>query len=1336
MSLEDIREKEPTIATPSAHQLADSPAEWESKFRFHVATYVTVADVHSRWSAILNNLLNHRSVTGLIYADKGYGKTSTGASLWQSAEAKQIVAVPPFAWNSLADMLTATHGWICYRLQPTMPELIPDLEKKHRAVVEVDEETLAQRMVSEDGLSYEEARKAIRRLKREGRLLYVLSPYQLLDYLRLATQTLLKAGYKGLLILPDEFELFKNNPDTAQNYQQLKDFIFGLYGEENLPIGCVAFTYNRTFADIELRASQILDRFNKPEGSLINLEQFYGQTEFAKHLWEKLAISCSLSDLERNAIDDKVLDALGQFLRHARSRELISGPRSVVRTFRRAAHHYIARKTPYSLLDFCDDFLSGGISYGAKESEVVSAQTQIIALPGIQNNVEKQKLIKLLCVHPEGIPKEIFQEHDIPDPVRETVIQDLLGQHVITKVTGPTLTCYRDDLLGVDELNEILKILRASFIPTDREFHRGAVRAFNKHVLSTIFTKKTGASLGWVKTHEATGNQGLHYRRDLKGTVSPEYPERTLTVNIATEIMSIVPPSESQFSTTFILDTIGDADKVCHITANTLEFRFNIKHPIDAQKIPADIGKLGELFLPESITPLLLLSILDFFDDVSIISRVEGAKQDTEVNFLKKQILDELTRYFFSPEVKAGAVFELPELSANFASLPAGKDFIEGALRILIPKKFPEYSAVATSAQWKRYLDAYSHTLSNAPTLGVKHGIEPIRTTNPNVPQLFKVSGVNAFRNFHNVVGRELLRVDDNSGKPIEVQNKNEPVAVYFTRHPLENRLVKQLQNSTKAITIDTAEVNAVELSTVYQHGAELGYLNEEIDALIAVLKARGMADRQNVAGLEYLYLVERFISFGELKAKLEGLEQIASLAQLNGFTFQCENLATAQASAQTIGIESDEVRKDALRQELNSAETNLNNHCEERVRTELNILKQKVSDIETLQIEVPHLLNLTTGHPLTEFSQILFQNIQLKVKSAYTKISQEIWGIRARVRETCDREIGTYESNQTSQNAIETAVRLRDYRSRVDADIKRLIQARNDVRALSDFFEHWRVLASQIEYDKQLMMDTLEDAVVQNLINRLDIMQRDIRQHLADNRMSLQDVLGNHEYFKTQCLAIKDEFNQFLTERKDAFIAYQSSIAEQLRHVSETPLALVDFNPIDSEGCYQKVRKNAVAKLNSVVDEVQSESDQRKRELLKPIEVFKVPKALRTKAIQLREGFGKLDEEFQNVRCELTPEEVDIKLPEWVDKLLSKLEEGQPLADRRRQIERELDELVPDLSLKAQRLRDELAHTGDFTELIVRLRSDGSFNSAKEILESLEELYEANLVNLTVRGR
>ena len=418
MPLADIIQKEPLITTPSAHDIASSPQRWETSFGIHVATYFAIPEVEKKWSAILNNLLNEKSATGLIYADTGYGKTITGASLWKAAEEKGIVAVPPFIRNSLADLLTATHGWVCYRLQTTRPELIPELEQKHQAVVEVDEEALAQKFAREDGIPLDQARRLIDRLKADGRLLDKCSPHQLLNYLRFATEILLQSNYKGLLILPDEFELFKQNPDTAQNFTYLKDFIFGVHGERRLPIGCVALTYRRTFADIEIGSSHILARFNKPEGSLIDLEQAYGQTDFAKHLWDNLAVSCMLSPSERKAINSNVLNALGQFLRHTRSRDLMSGPRSVVATFNRAARHYSENNRSYSLFDFCEDYLSGHISFSGQHVATAQAHTQIMALP-LVNNEARRKFVKLLCVHPEGIHLPYFKRMGFPNRINK-----------------------------------------------------------------------------------------------------------------------------------------------------------------------------------------------------------------------------------------------------------------------------------------------------------------------------------------------------------------------------------------------------------------------------------------------------------------------------------------------------------------------------------------------------------------------------------------------------------------------------------------------------------------------------------------------------------------------------------------------------------------------------------------------------------------------------------------------------------------------------------------------------------------------------------------------------
>ena len=1285
--------------------MAKVPHEQEEKFKFHVETYVAIANVKSRWDAILNNLLNRKSATGLIYADTGYGKTSTGVSLWNYAEEKGIVAVPPFIWNSLADLLIATHGWICYRLKHTRPELIPNLEEKYEAVIAVGEEVLVRRMSHEKHLSIEQAQEATAFVKAEGLLREELSPRGLMDYLRFATKQVLMAGYEGLLILPDEFQLFRNNPDTAQNYDRLKQFIFGIHGEEKLPIGCVALTYRETFASIkESEYNYILARFAKPTGNLIDLQNLYGEPGFAKNLWNKLANLCGLSPLERGAIDDDVLDALGQFLRHSRARELMSGPRSVVEVFRRAALHYTEKKRSYSLFDFCEDYLVGNIAFSSQHTEAAQAHTQIMALPNV-NTPEKQKTVKLLCVHPEGVPSELFQKHGISDSDSQTVVQSLLGQHVITKGTStPTLACYRDDLLGVDSLNEILKQLRERFRPEDKTAHRTAVRAFYKHILPQILTpRKQGTLLGWTGMQEPIENGTNGFTMNLTGTLPNlrEFPNRTLRVDISTqEIISDPSTSEPQLQVRFLLNTTRDATNTCYITANELEFQFDIRKPISPQKVPEDIGKLTELFLPANITPLLLLCILDFFDEESTIAIVKGVKQETQVDFLTDRIRSELISYFFSPEVKNSIIEHATEL----ASVSAGRTFVEGMLKVLIPKQFPEYYAVAIAKGWDNNLGAYRDALSKGHSLRVRQGIDSVKGGS----KLFNMGQV-AFDNFRASVARNLLKVDQITGSRDEQD-------ISFIFHPFEESCVERLDNSPITILVDGKKVKAEELSGVYQNTKNLGYLDEEVDALLSILKARGIADQQQVRGTEYLYLVETSINFANLTTKLEGIEDSVTLAESNGFTYQCNNLSSARTLVGTLGIENDEGQKDELRQNLNSAEVHLKHKCAEWLKTGHENLRQKINVLESLHLQVPPVLEQNTGHPLTEFSQILFQSVQSEVKRAYTKISDRIRKIQGRVREICDQEVVTYQSDQRPSKAIETASRLQQTCCSVDADMKKLNQEREKAQELYRLFEPWRVLAHQIEGGRQLMADSPADPVVQNLIDRLDRVQRDIRQNLADSRMSTRNILSNHEHFQTLVVTIKTEFDEFLGGKEKAFIAYQANIEKLLRDVIDTPHIGVKWNPTDSEGCYRNTREKAVEKLKkNVIDAAQDKLGNLIRDLRGPIETYAVPDSLKTSAMQLHQDVEQYAEEFQKIRSDLIIENLDQQLSTWISELVSLRQKGEGILNRQQEIETDMAGFRNQLNPSTQRLHD----------AVNPLLDDGTFNSPNEIIERLEELYQ-----------
>ena len=1356
MALDDIIQKSVVVDTPSASDLAAKPEEWASRFRFHVGTHVAIADMTDKWDAILKNILRERSATGLIHADTGYGKTSTAASLWNYAEQSEIVTVPPFAWNSIADMLIATHGWVCHRLTVKRPDLIPDLEQQYKTLIESSDEDRARRTSQEEDIPLDHARRAVQSLKAQGELADSISVNRLIDYLRKATETLLEADYKGLLILPDEFELFANtNPDIAKNFSELKDFIFPIFQEESLPIGCVVLTYSRTFSEIQLREPHIFARFNKPEGSLIDLEQAYGKIEndksFAHELWEKLSIACSLSNKEQNAIDSDVLFALGQFLGHQRTTQLISGPRSVVATLRQAAIHYTKTQRPYSIFDFCEHYISQGlICFNNQETDTVKAYTSIMNQPIIGGDEAKQQVVKLLCVCPDGVPEELFKKHGISDKDRSAVVEGLLGTHVITKIVGPTLIHYKDDLQSGDALIELLKVLRNQYNPASGETYRAAVRSFANFILPEIFTQSVGASsTGWSGLKEMEGDIEPTFQALLRGTSLRDYPERTLTVHIGTEEFQEIsgPYTESQFFASFIFQTQQDEHipNTCDVDADKLCFRFNISEAISKLEIPKDIGKLGDLFLPASVTPSLLLSVLDFFDKGTTIAQIKELKQEAQVQLLKSQIRDQLISYFFSAEVKESAVSQ----QADLAQVPAGKDFVERSLGVLIREKFKLYRAVEISHQWKKNLGLYTLALKNVESLGVRQGEEPVKTIGRDVPGWFNVSQHTTFSStfYPNGILRDLLLVNeiDAGGETvaegIEVKNNQGSVAVYFKLHDMEKRILDALEESAESIVIDGKCTKAMKYHEVFQQEAELGYLNDEIEELIKVLKARGLVDQKLQQGIDYLYRVETEINFAELKSKFQRLEALEALAKSNGFTPGREednSLSSVRADFQVIGIESEEVRKDSLRQKLNSIEKAFTTQCAGWLNTEKQRADQKRYEIEPLRLDIPKVLDETTGHPLTEFSTLLFNDIRSGVKKAYTALSDRVSDLQNEVKSTLNGKLQDYRADNSPENAIRVATQLRDFCGVIGTKIDGLRASGKETGQLCTFFEKWRTLARQIENDRQMMSDAQSSDALNNLIGRLDTEQQQIKKRLADRTLSLSQVLENHEHFTRRFTEIKIEYNQITENRKDKFIKFQGIIETELSKLLDTPYIGEPYNPSDEDGAYSRVREKATEKIReSFIKRAIEKIAVMKNELMKPIEVFNVKTNVKNNAIALKKKVSALEIQIIQIDQELQPNQIEEQLPDFVQSLLNMREESTELMNQWESIQGQLRCDKSELSNRARVLLDlvEKNTDKDLTELIIALRQPGNemFGSTKEIIESLEELYQYNWLNIKV---
>ena len=839
------------------------------------------------------------------------------------------------------------------------------------------------------------------------------------------------------------------------------------------------------------------------------------------------------------------------------------------------------------------------------------------------------------------------------------------------------------------------------------------------------------------------------FQARLQGTSLRDYPDRTLTVHVGTEKFQEISGAyrESQLFASFVFSTQGSTptSNTCDVRADGLYFRLDISEAIDSREIPKEIGKLGDLFLPKSVTPSLLLSMLDFFDRETTIAQIKESKQEAQVEILKSRIRDQLIGYFFSSEVKASAASQ----QADLARVPAGKSFVERALGVLIRQRFKSYRAVAISHQWQKNLGMYTQALRNNEGLGIRQGKEPLKRIGREVPALFAVGQHTTFANtfYPNGVLRDLLLVNeiDASGKTIkegiEVKNNRSSVAVYFKLHSVEQRVLKMLEASAESIVVDGKPAKAMKIFEVFRWGEGLGYLNDEIEELINVLKARGLVDQRQQRGMDYLYRVETEINLTELQRKFDRLEALETLATQKGFALESDgdnSLASVQADFQIIGIASNEIRKDALRQKLNSIEDAFKTQCAGWLKTAIDQLNRKAAEVGTLGLDPPNVLKQETEHPTTEFSVLLFQDIRNEIRKAYNAIPREMDKVKRQVRAILEKKTREYGSDQTFEKAIAVAAELRHSAQTINKKIDALRERRSEAELLYGLYEKWRHLARQVEHNRLIMTDAREIDGVKNLCDRLDEEQQRIKRHLADRTKTVKQVLENHEYFSNRIDAIKTEFDQISERRKDEFIQFQADIESHLRQLMGRPDIGERFNPTDVEGSYNRVRERAVEKIREFVIKPASQRiEELNSELMKPLEVFTVDVQIKNRARDLNAAVHALGDRVDEVKVALKSDDVDAYLPTWVESLKSIREASGDVLTRwegiRDQIRRDKSELGP----KERVLLDMIETNADkdFTELIISLRQSENemFGSPSEIIESLGKLYRHNWLNIKV---
>ena len=856
--LNPILNKEPIVATVKAQTLLDAPENVHAKYLEHVRSFVVLnalgeqTPVEEYQKRLIRLVKERQAVKGYITADFGYGKTSTALYVWYCCEQADIVAVPPFQIQQLPDLITATYGWVRYKLANRYPALVAEAEQIYRRYIV--------RSI-EDRARNEGERELLQTLFKEGSYSLELPPVQYIHFLEDMTALAHKAQYSGLVILADELQQYIE-PQIKAGYKDPIAPLFSLIEElmtykGRLSVGLIFSMPLKELGLLNDQRSDLVQRL-KSDQLALDLSAIYNQN-FAGALWERLSHRLEFETWRDRVIEPIALEALGQI--SARP-DLATGPRTVVDVFNLICRRYQeaqGRCEPFSPLDLVDAFLEGKISYDqtAKLQQVVNRQ---LSRPLMQTRPDYQKAIKLMAAFPlEGLPDNYFDQYGVREAIAS--LTEATQGDIIAYAGGGIdergqLRPRRARLVGLEErktdTNWLVSTLR-DFLNNNPELSHSRKRlvfqGFEQLLRRLIFKEGTG---NWKVLREPLSSSIQNRVWLFEGTFNSfrkKFPLRQVEVQLI-EGEPIRPNTTGQADLTvwFELKFYDDlneqerrlrpgqltleTDKVIHLALN---LNYN-----DENHSYADLHPQFDLVLsPWKITPAILLGLYAYLEEKRVARLIPKAEDGLIKAVFQPSLLDHALKELFSPE-----------LGLSFNSV--GLKIVEDALTQQLSTYYSTYETLMSNSTWRANLNEYRDLLRKLPTPQFRQGHEPYKATKQDMAKLL-VKSVPAFDTF---VSSYPLLLHLASG------------GWWFKLHPVEEQILTHLKNSPLTTAAEPTR-HYTTRQAVFTELSVLGYRNAELEAALQLLEARDLLRIEN-SGLEIVEQLNKIPNLSELRVQTE----------------------------------------------------------------------------------------------------------------------------------------------------------------------------------------------------------------------------------------------------------------------------------------------------------------------------------------------------------------------------------------------------------------------------------------------------------------------------------
>lgn len=1163
------------VDTAQADDIERQPEAIRTRYEPYAQAYFAIEAVKRVEERLIGELRAGRSVTGYLSADFGYGKTATAIYLWKECLDSGIVAAPPFLFRQLKGLMQAARGWLAYLLQHTQPTLLPRLEETYRQHAERSVDELAKDIAARQGISEAKARAIVQEHIANRR--DVTTTQSLLEFLRDATGIAQEAGFKGLVVFADELQEFVRLEEGARDaIQTLSELVKGVRAMANVPLGLMlAMPVNPTESAIEEQAGDIMQRMRE-RGTALKLEDAYGR-EFPKDLWEHLSQKFGDGGTGQ-AVEERTLEALGQLCER---KDLSNGPRTVMNAFKRIAQHYQQTRRPYSPIDLMDDYLHGHIVFEGREAKLTGTLRQLLELPTVRNDAQRQQAVKLLAAFPRGVDaKKAGHLYD--------VIQDLadrgqwLGEHITQLAEGYALTGLQERGEARPLLDEIMRDFRRKWYYSWNEKYKSQLAAgeFIYEIVPLLFPPRAQGQYANFSGHARKFNGHKNLEQDVHGvpymllegcfeSLFSRFPDRKVYVSVSTDTNNLnrfrPPYDDFDLDVRFFLelpdDVEADTTPMRIVSANQdkrIDIYLNLKRTFGRQ-FPAELGFLRELISPERTSAQVLLG-LSMRMWGWLEKHPETSETDRQMIDAQRRALHRYALQLLLPDANDPA--KVQAIGIKVAG--AEQRLMESIFEAKCSERYPQYKPLMITKEWKSHLQRYRDVLSRRP-LAERRGRQPFAGTKQEIASEFRWAPATfetSSRNLHEMGIFELL---DWRGR-----GEESAATVLFKEHPLEVVLREALQQEGRVRSVNVRghakQVKVIEISTLRKVARRQGYLPEEVDEAIALLELRQYIERQPDGTVQEFAGILDADELRHQTSEMEGrLEKLA--AHFRDELHAYERLL--RESREHLAESEDEVALDAAQRKLHELRVRLDEFIKAKSRELAKRLSSLGEELDRRSAEFqPHELDQQVAGTVEFVYRV--DDLRKKLGQQFHELSQQ-WDLLQGSVSQSEQRARTIGDEDDLLGLLTQVTQYEQKKQHLDGELKRL-------QPYLAGLQHWRSIVAKAT----ALRDRLD--LGNPLRQRLD---DDVSQAILENFAVHQlDALLYWERSKADVEKIEAEISAEESRQRNEFHQRKEQYEQVLGQLTPQRMIQATFDPKDPRQSDYVLYQGVLRKLHEWLNE------------------------------------------------------------------------------------------------------------------------------------------------------